>query len=83
MRALAVVALTSVMIASGARAQHEHEHAGGERTAAESVAIHLALRACCGPELAASARLVTGCCTRPGSWAVIHFVFHRRCWKLS
>ncbi len=39
MRALAVVALTSLMIASGARAQHEHEHAGEERTAAESVAV--------------------------------------------
>ncbi len=39
MRALAVVALTSLMIASGVRAQHEREHAGKERTAAESVAV--------------------------------------------
>ncbi len=39
MRALAVVALTSVMIASGARAQHEREHAGEEGGTADSVAV--------------------------------------------
>ncbi len=37
MRALAVVALTSLMIASGARAQHEH--AGEEGATADSVAV--------------------------------------------
>ncbi len=39
MRALAVVALTSVMIASGARAQHEPEHAGEEGGTADSIAV--------------------------------------------
>ncbi len=39
MRALAVVTLTLLMIASGARAQHEHEDTGEERATADSVAV--------------------------------------------
>ncbi len=39
MRGLAVVALTSVMIVSGARAQHEPEHAGEEGGTADSIAV--------------------------------------------